>query len=556
MESTNIKTDVLVIGGGVAGLNAAIAAAEKGASVVVMDKGKIERSGSVGGGVDHFTAFLNQGEDWDTRDAFLEWVWQSSQGTGDPAIIDAVYCSELDESIKRLHRIGVPLTQPDGTFYRTQAFAEPGPYEINFNGKRIKPCLAKEVRGLGCTVLDKVMAIDLLTKDGMVVGGVGFSIRSGEFYTVEAKATIAATGYCIRLYENPRINPFNTWLCPFDTGDTQVMALRAGATLTNMEFMQMNLVPKGFSASGFNALVGMGGRFKNSLGEYYMEKYHSFGNRAPRSDAVFYSLIELKEGRGPIFIDCTHLGEKELKHLNEILGYDKDTLPDYLAQRGENLKEKPLEISVSEGMQMAPGQIAGSGIKIDKNCASTVPGLFVAGDCADHNRSLSPAVTGGYHAGKAAADYALKTPSAAINITQVEEGYHEFAAPLRRKEEGITYTELENMLRKVMYENVGTMRTAMGLKFGLAKIRRLKEYVRLLKAEDYHQLMRVHEAKSLLEVGEMMAEAALYREESRAKPYHYRLDFPERDDEHWCGQVNIKSDAGKIVLSFQKLAHK
>ena len=75
-----------------------------------MDKGKIERSGSVGGGVDHFTAFLNQGENWDTRDAFLEWVWQSSQGTGDPAIIDAVYCSELDEAIKRLHRIGVPTT--------------------------------------------------------------------------------------------------------------------------------------------------------------------------------------------------------------------------------------------------------------------------------------------------------------------------------------------------------------------------------------------------------------------------------------------------------------
>ena len=116
--------------------------------------------------------------------------------------------------------------------------------------------------------------------------------------------------------------PFNTWLCPFDTGDGQLMALEAGAALTNMEYMRMTLLPKGFAAPGFNALVGMGGRFMNALGEYYMEKYHPLGNRAPRYEVVFYSLKELREGRGPLFIDCTHLKEEEIA-----VSYTHLTLP-------------------------------------------------------------------------------------------------------------------------------------------------------------------------------------------------------------------------------------
>ncbi|MFH1123395.1 MAG: FAD-binding protein [Pseudomonadota bacterium] len=282
MEVIDLSTDVLIVGGGLAGTNAAIGAAEKGAKVIVADKGKIERSGDIGGGVDHFLAYLNQGEDWDTRDAFLSYVDRIGRGTAHLSIIESVYCAELPDAIDRMARIGNPLTRDDGTFYRTRSMGQPGPYFINFKGKRLKPLLGKAVRKLGCTVLDKVMMVDLLTHQGAVVGGLGFHIRNGDFYVIKAKATIIATGNTNRLYENPRLNPFNTWLCPYDTGDGQVMAFKAGAALTNMEYMRMTLMPKGFAAPGFNALVGMGGRFLNSLGEYYMEKNHPMANRAPR----------------------------------------------------------------------------------------------------------------------------------------------------------------------------------------------------------------------------------------------------------------------------------
>lgn len=549
-----IETDVLIIGGGLAGCNAAIAAAEKGARVVVTDKGKIERSGDVGGGVDHFMAFLNQEGEWDTREEYLRYVWRIGKGTADPAIIDKLYCRELPGAIERMARVGNPLTQPDGLFYRTKSMGQPGPYWINFNGKKLKPKLAAEVRRLGCTVLDKTMVTDLITQEGRVVGAQGFNIRSGDFYYIAASATVISTGNTNRIYESPRVNPFNTWLCPFNTGDGQTMAFRTGAMLANMEYMRMTMMPKGFAAPGFNAFTGMGARFMNAKGEYYMEKYHPQGNRAPRYDVVFYSLKEIKEGRGPLFIDCTGLSEKDIEHLEKTLGYDKDTLPDYIRQRCEDLRRRPVEIMVSEGMQAGPTEVTGSGVKVDASSASTVPGLFACGDACDSNRCVHGAVTGGYAAGKSAAIHACKNNGRNIpaweEIAAVKE---KIMSPLKRPE-GLSYREFEGIIRKIMTENVGAERNEMGLLTALAKLEKVKPFANQLKACDLHELMRTYEAQSLLQVAEITAHAALYRKESRNKPYHYRLDYPETDDANWCGQVTVRKTCdGKIEIGFRPI---
>jgi adenylylsulfate reductase subunit A len=553
MELQDLSTDVLIVGGGLAGVNAAMGAAEKGARVIVADKGKIERSGDIGGGVDHFLAYLNENEEWDTQDAFLRYVEKIGLGTGHLSILESVYCEELQDSIERMARIGNPLTRPDGTFYRTRSMGQPGTYWINFNGKKLKPRLGEAVRRLGCTVLDKVMMLDLLTHEGSVSGGLGFHIRTGDFYVIHAKATIIATGNTNRLYENPRINPFNTWLCPFDTGDGQVMAFKAGAALTNMEYMRMTLLPKGFAAPGFNALVGMGGRFLNSLGEYYMEKRHPMGNRAPRYDVVYHTLEELRSGRGPVYIDCRHLTDKDLAHLMDSLGYDKDTLPDYLEQRGEKLRERPVEIMVSEGMQAGPTEVTGSGVKIDRDSATSVPGLYACGDAADHNRCVHGAVTGGYKAGKSAATYGLhmrRFPG--TSRPGLREEIERFMVPLNRPS-GYPSRQIEDAIRKIMAEHVGALRTEGGIRRGLEKLRNLERHLDEIKANDLHELMRAHETRSLLQVGKMMGNAALFRTESRNKPYHHRLDYPETDHEKWCGLVVLEKKGDGISCSFEPI---
>jgi len=556
VDPIRLKTDVLIVGGGLAGSNAAIAAAEAGASVVVMDKGKIERSGDIGGGVDHFLAYLGEGGDWDTRDAFLGYVEKVGRGTNHLSHIESLYCEELPAAIERMARIGNPLTQPDGRFFRTKSMGQPGPYWINFNGKLLKPRLARAVRNLKCKVFSRVMTLDLLTDSGHVAGAIGFHIHTGRFFVVEAKATVIATGNTNRIYENPRVNPFNTWLCPYNTGDGQVMALRAGAALTNMEYMRMTLLPKGFAAPGFNALTGMGGRFMNGLGDYYMEKVHPAGNRAPRYAVVLHSLDEIRSGRGPIYIDCRHLSDQDLEHLQKTLGYDKDTLPDYLAQRGEDLRKRPVEITVSEGMQAGPTEVTGSGVKIDGDGASTVPGLYACGDAADHNRCVHGAITGGYRVGRSAARYARTlhaAPAAAPAPTR--EAMERFTAPLHR-ESGYPYAQIEDAVRKVMSEHVGTLRTDRGLRVGMAKLERLETHLDDMKVNDLHELMRSHETRSILTVGRMMAAAALFRTESRNQPYHHRVDFPDTDDENWCGLVVLKRQGEGFNCSFERVVYK
>ena len=193
MKIREFSTDVLVLGGGLAGTNAAMGAADLGADVIVVEKGSnIDRSGDIGGGVDHFLAYLNTDPEWDTADAFLEYVEKIGKGTNHLSHLESLYCAELQPAIELMAKIGNPLTQPDGSFYRTASMGQPGPLWINFNGKLLKPKLGAAVRKSGCKVFNRIMTVDLLTKDGRVVGAMGFQNRTGDVYVFHAKATIIA----------------------------------------------------------------------------------------------------------------------------------------------------------------------------------------------------------------------------------------------------------------------------------------------------------------------------------------------------------------------------
>ena len=121
MNEERLQTDILIIGGGAAGLNAAITARQAGLDVIVMDKAVIERSGHFAGGIDHFAAYLETGPDWDTSDAYLDFTARSSRGATDISVVERVYCSELKAAIQRFDDVGCTLRRKDGTFYRTKS---------------------------------------------------------------------------------------------------------------------------------------------------------------------------------------------------------------------------------------------------------------------------------------------------------------------------------------------------------------------------------------------------------------------------------------------------
>lgn len=545
----DIETDVAIIGGGTAGLNSAMAAAEAGVRVLIVDKANIVRSGAIAGGIDHFMAYMESGAQWDTREAYLAYVGRVARGAADLAVHDAVFCDELKAALARTERIGVSLRQPDGTIFRTQAMGQPGPYFINFDGKKLKPKMAIEVKRRKCEVLNRVQVTNLYLHDGELAGFTGFDIRSGDFYRIRAKAVVIATGNTNRMFNAQIGNPFNLWYCPANTGDLHRAAFDAGVALANMEYVRMTIVPKGFSAPGFNAFFGMGAQLVNSLLEPFMTKYHEMGNKAPRNYMVWGALQELKEGRGPIYMDCRHLKPKELEHLFFTLGIDKDTLPEFLLAKGYAKEGCLIEMTVSEPMQARPSELCGSGIRIDRTCASNVPGIFAAGDASDQMGCLHMAMAGGYAAGRHAAAYAQKI----VHLRPLEpaamaaEEARVFR-PLERKH-GVTYREFENIVRVICTDHFGPVKTELSLTGALAKLDRLDAARDELRADNMHELMRAHEAMNIHAVSKISARAALARRESRFHPYHYRADYPHTDDANYCGLMVIQQQPGGGVTT-------
>ena len=553
MQTHRHQADILIIGGGVCGLNAALTAREQGRSVIVMDKAVIERSGHIAGGIDHFLAYMDTGAEWDTREAYLEFTGKSARGVTNIDVVDSVYCQELPHALKRFEEINCTLRQPDGTYYRTKSYGQPGPWWINFNGKRMKPLLATAARKAGCAVLDRVVTADLLTNGGTVCGAAGFDIRTGDFHIIRAGAVIISTGGTNRLYSNPSGMSFNTWMCPADTGDGEAMSLRAGAELANIEFLRMTVVPRSFNAAGLNALSGMGAVLINAKGEAFMDRYHPLGMKGPRYKMVQGVLNEMREGRGPVYMDCRGIAPEAQKHLIATLSCDKDSFKDYFEQLGIDLTATPMEVDTSEGMQGGPNEVCGSGVKINKDCGTNVPGLYAGGNGADQCRSLHMAVTSGIHAGRMAAHYCASLPSAPEpDEAQIQRIHERVYAPLD-PERSIGWKEFEMTLQRILTEGAGPCRTEKKLLRAKEKLEQVQAASGLVGAKDLHDLLRLHEVHNLLTIGRCTVDAALYRQESRFGNCHFREDFPEQDDERFLGQVVVSAESdGKLKLELRR----
>ncbi|MBI4968740.1 MAG: FAD-dependent oxidoreductase [Rhodospirillales bacterium] len=553
-EVHRIKTDVAVIGGGTAGLNVAMAAREAGASVLIVDKAHIMRSGAIAGGIDHFMAYLDTGESWDTREAWLKYVGKVARGAADLRIHEKVFCDELPAALARVEKIGISLRQKDsGEIFRTQTLGQPGPYSINFDGKFLKPAMAKEVARRRCKVINRVQVTNLYLHDGELAGFAGWDMRTGDFYEVQAKAVVIATGNTNRMFKSQTGNPFNLWYCPANTGDLHRAAWDAGVELANVEYVRMTIVPKGFSAPGFNAFFGMGGKFVNGLGDAFMNTYHPMGDKAPRNVMVWGALQEVRAGRGPIYIDVRHLKPKDLEHLFFTLGIDKDTLPEFLHAKGYSREGTMIEMTISEPMQARPSEMCGAGIKIDETCASNIPGVFGAGDASDQMGCLHMCMAGGFAAGKHAARYALRqTRHRPLDAKVLTAERKRVFAPLTRRA-GLHYGEFEGIVRIITTDHFGPIKTEISLTSGIAKLDQLDSHREELKASNLHELMRCHEAMNIHAMAKIVAHASLARPESRFSPYHHRADHPETKDEY-CGLVVVGKGAdGRPTTRFQPL---
>lgn len=552
-DQTEVFTaDVLVVGGGVAGCLAAMEARAAGASVLIADKARfLERAGSVGGGVDQFLSPLNSGPEWDTPAYLLLHVPALTDGLVEIDVAERVVY-EMPQVLSRLEEIGIDFRDPTtGEYLRTRAFGLPGEYHLNFDGKTFKYKIGRETVASGARFLPRTMITDLLldSTQSQACGAVGFNVRSGARYVIHAKSVIVATGDINRISRNASGMPFDSWHYPYNTGDGHAMGFRAGAELVNMEFIEATLTPKGFSTQGTNSYAGLGAHFVNRHGERFMFKYDPKGEKARRTMLVEGVIQEVLAGNEPLYIDLRHLPEDILDHFVRTLGIDRHTLPAYFEQRGTDIRREPIQLSISElSIRRGGVYFRGSGLVVDTNGETTVRGLFGAGDCSMVSGGIAGAAAMGAIAGRGAADRAMVTTDIPVDNKTKSEALDRMEEPLRR-EIGESWRELEDQIREIVTDYVGVRRSEKGLRKAIDVLDELRGVEEGLSANSYHELMRSHEAKSILLAVRVMAAAALRRTESRSGAAHRRLDYPESDNERWQKLIVVRREGEDMQLT-------
>lgn len=549
-EINKLDTDVLIVGGGVAGSMAAIPVLEAGLKVVICEKGKVlDHCGSIGCGVDHYLTIMESGPEWDTPEFLLKHVPELTDGIVDMAVAGRVI-REMPRIFRKIESLGVDFKdRQTGDYYRLRSFGLPGTYHINFDGTDFKKHLGERVRKGKATVLMRTMVVQLLVKDNRAYGAVAFNFRTGEWTVIRAKAVVLAAGDVNRISKNASGLAFDSWHIPYNTGDAQAMGYYAGAALANMESVEATLTPKGFSCQGLNALVSLGAYFVNKSGERFMFKYDKKGENARRAVIADGVINEYLLGNGPIYLDCRHLPQDMLDRMEHTLQVDRYTLPAYYQQKGVNFREELVEVSVSElSIRRSGVYFRGSGLAVDTNGETAVEALFAAGDCATVSGGISGAAVLGHIAGEGVVQRIRASNGSlpALDLKALAQIRAQSEAHLQQ-ENGLPWKEHEDTTRQTVSDYVGVRRNERGLKLALDTLIALAKREPTMKADDLHGLMRVHEAKNIRMNAEMMATASLARQETRTGSSHFRMDYPETDDVNWRKFVIVERGANGPV---------
>jgi len=533
--------DVLIIGAGLAGQRAALAAAREGVSVGIMSKVHPVRSHSVAaaGGIN---AAISVTDDW--RSHAYDTV-KGSDFLGDQDAIE-VMCSEAPAEVMHLEHIGVTFHRNDAGELDLRAFGGASmnrtAYVADITGQAILHVLYEQLMKHSSTVerFEEWFVTSLIIDDdGSCVGVVARDIRTGRMETFAAKNVILASGGAGQCFKPTT----NALIC---TADGITQAYRAGAPLMDMEMIQYH--PTTLAENGFlitEGARGEGAHLLNSEGERFMSKTAPNKMELASRDVVSRAeQIEINEGRGVgpdkrgIYLDITVVPRKRtLEALREIVNIGKDFA-------GVDITREPIVIQ--------PGQhyIMG-GVKTDKDGRTSIPGLYAAGEVAcvsvhGGNRlganSLLDTLIFGRRSGEHAAARARSLAMPSVSDAQLRRDTEMIEEIIARPRAGRRISEIKVELGTTMNDHVAVFRDEQGLQAALEVVRRLAQEAQTAYVDDrgtvFNQdVLGAIELGYMLDAAETMVVAALERKESRGA--QFRTDFPERNDAEWLKHIDI-----------------
>jgi succinate dehydrogenase/fumarate reductase flavoprotein subunit len=551
VDRTPIEADVLVVGGGIAGLMASIRVAELGAKTVVADKANPLRSGSAGLGTDHFICYIPEVHGPNIKPIIEEHMISLFGGWYYDLDLVYTYYKNSFEIVKRWESYGIPM-RPHGFWeFAGHAFPNRPRIFLKYAGRDQKHALVKVAREKGVQIISKTPIIDLITKNGRVIGAIGLDVSRDEplIKIFRAKSVVLCTGCTVRLFPSITLAwLFNISHCPANTGAGIAMAYRSGAKLVNMEIPYTHAGPKYLARAGKATWIGV-------LTDFYGNRISPWATKPSRelgdiAADIWHEVFDFlpRSGRSPVYMDCSETSDEDIEYM--IWGLENEgniTLLDYLKAEGLNFKRFRYEFTRYE-----PIITGGRGIEIDVKGKTSLEGLYAAGDVVGNFRAgTGGAAVFGWIAGESAAEHAKKVPSfeEAEKSPVIEEKVR-FCSSLLSRNKGASWKEFNIALQQIMNDYV-KIRSATMLKAALKYLDILERKARnSLRVENSHELMRALEVFDLLEVGRIVTLAILQRDETR--PPHTRLDCPWTNPLYNNLLLTIKNVDGKPVFEWRR----
>lgn len=260
---------------------------------------------------------------------------------------------------------------------------------------------------------------------------------------------------------------------------------------------------------------------------------------------------ELNSGKGPVQLKMTHLDEDTIAEIETILwANERPSRGRFHEGRGENYRTHGVEMNISE-IGLCSGHSA-SGVWVNEKAETTVPGLYAAGDMASvpHNYMIGAFVFGRL-AGTNAVDYIADLEHIEPDAEFLEAEKTRIYAPMTRPN-GVPHTQVEYKLRRLVNDYLQPPKVDNKMEIGLRNFERYQETLDLMGARDPHELMRCMEVHFIRDCAEMAARASLFRRESRWGLYHYRVEYPEKNNDEWFCHVNLKKDSSGEMFLFKR----
>ncbi|MBN2870083.1 MAG: FAD-binding protein [Campylobacterales bacterium] len=530
---------VLIIGSGGAGLVSALSAHEAGSEVIVASKTLPTRSQTsmAQGGIN---AVL---EGDDTVQNHIEDTLRSSAGLGEEKRITFM-CENAPEAVRWCNRMGLPFSRDEaGEIARRRLGGASAPracYAQDYTGLKLLHSLYDQCLKAGIAFHNERFLLNLIvdSESSRVLGATFLNIETGEVEEIRADAVIMASGGYGAIYGKHSTNAVQA------TGDGLAAAVRAGAKLADMEFVQFH--PTALKNSSIligESARGAGGYLVDAEGDRFTDEL------APR-DVVARAIHDEMAKSGAVYLDIRHLGEH---FIDRELPQERK-----LAQIYEGIDPVQELIPIKPAAHYTMG-----GIEVDEKCMSSLSGLFAVGECANHkthgaNRlggnSLLELVVYGRHAGLKATEFAANHPAPVAENPQFAKDAN-FVRGVMYFTNQIDFYQKQEMLANIFYNNVGLVRDDMGLKAVLGAIRQMQKELPFMGPRDKSKgcntnLVEFIEFGNKIELAEIIVVSAISRVESRGA--HYRIDAPSRNDTMFGAHTITWKEDGVLCADFMK----